>query len=261
VNMGINTAILETHKLAVQAGGRTLLEHLTLSVASGDCLGVLGPNGTGKTTLLHTLAGLLRPAAGNIQLYGDALEHWSRRALARKIGIVFQHHSDEMPATVMETALLGRFPHSRAWQWESNEDMDTAKRALDAMALLPLAHRQVATLSGGERQRLALAALLSQDPELMLLDEPGNHLDIAYQLKVLQLLRSRARSQGTALVFATHDINLASRFCDTVLLLTANGEFVTGTSTDVLTEDRLSQTFSCDVRAINSEHGQFFVAV
>lgn len=236
--------------LEIAAGPRTLLQGLDLSLRAGDCLGILGRNGTGKTTLLHTLAGLRAPAGGSLSLQGRPLADWPRRALARQVGIVFQHHTDEMPATVMETALLGRFPHSRAWQWESGRDRQVAEQALQQMGLLDLAQRQVHSLSGGERQRLALAALLAQAPRVMLLDEPGNHLDIGFQLGSLSLLRDRAHAGHAALLFATHDINLAARYCQRILLLKGDGGFLLGPAAEVLTEQHLQDAYGCRVRAL-----------
>jgi iron complex transport system ATP-binding protein len=242
--------LLNGSRLRIAAGPRTLLRELDLTVSSGDCLGILGRNGTGKTTLLHTLAGLRAPSGGTLSLRGKTLAEWPRRALARQVGIVFQHHTDEMPATVMETTLLGRFPHSRAWQRESLQDRELAEQALQQMGLLELARRQVHSLSGGERQRLALAALLAQAPRVMLLDEPGNHLDIGFQLSSLSLLRDRTLASDTALLFATHDINLAARYCDRILLLKGDGGFLLGPATEVLAEHHLHEAYGCRVRAL-----------
>ncbi|MEX1196690.1 MAG: ABC transporter ATP-binding protein [Pseudohongiellaceae bacterium] len=242
--------LLACRELAIAAGHRPLLRGLDLGIRAGDCLGILGCNGTGKTTLLHTLAGLHAPSAGHLSLQGRALAEWTGRALARQVGIVFQHHTDEMPATVMETVLLGRFPHSRAWQWENRHDREVAEQALQQMGLLNLAQRQVHSLSGGERQRLALAALLAQAPRVMLLDEPGNHLDIGFQLSSLSLLRDRTHTDGSALLFATHDINLAARYCERILLLKGDGNFLLGTAAEVLTEEHLHDAYGCRVRAL-----------
>lgn len=242
--------LLRGSALEIAPGPDTLLHGLDLCLQAGDCVGVLGRNGTGKTTLLHTLAGLLAPASGTVSLRGTPVKEWQRRALARQVGIVFQHHTDEMPATVMETALLGRFPHGHAWQWESTQDRRVAEQALQQMGLWELAGRQVHSLSGGERQRLALAALLAQSPRVMLLDEPGNHLDIGFQLSSLSLLRDRARTGDAALVFATHDINLAARYCDRILLLNGDGSFLLGPATETLTEQHLTAAYECPVRAL-----------
>ncbi len=242
--------LLRTWALSIQAGGHVLIRDLDLAAHAGDCIGILGRNGTGKTTLLHTLAGLLPPASGSLTLGGRELRHWPRRALARHVGIVFQHHTDEMPATVMETALLGRFPHSRAWRWESDHDHSLAEQALEQMGLLALAQRQVHSLSGGERQRLALAALLAQSPRVMLLDEPGNHLDIGFQLRSLERLRDQAIRQRAALLFATHDINLAARYCNSILLLDGSGRHRSGTAREVLNEADLGRAYQCRVHAL-----------
>ena len=265
--MTVTSALLTARGLDVEAGGHRLIRALDLCVTAGDCIGILGRNGTGKTTLLHTLAGLRAAAAGSLTMDGRELEQWPRRALARHVGIVFQHHTDEMPATVMETALLGRFPHSRAWQWESGRDRRIAEQALEEMGLLALAQRQVHSLSGGERQRLALAALLAQAPSIMLLDEPGNHLDIGFQLRSLGKLRDQARSHGAALLFATHDINLASRYCNRILLLQGSGQHRLGPAAEILTEANLSRAYNCRVRALplpdgfnEPGTGQFFMA-
>jgi len=145
---------------------------VSLTIEAGQCWGLLGPNGVGKTTLLHTLAGLRAPFSGSIDLAGRSLTQTRRRIVAQQIGLVLQHHQDGFPATVLETALIGRHPYLRPWQWESADDRARAQQALERMELAEMAQREVQTLSGGERQRLALATLLTQDPPLWLLDEP-----------------------------------------------------------------------------------------
>lgn len=216
-------------------------------------MGILGQNGTGKTTLLHTLMGLRGAASGEILLEGRHLNAWSRKALATRLGILFQSTQDIMPSTVLETALLGRHPHLADWQWESVLDEQVARDALAAMGIAELAQREVNSLSGGERQRLAVAALLTQQPQLFLLDEPGNHLDIAYQVQALNLLRTHVLAQQAGLCMATHDINLAARYCDQILLLLGGGEFLLGTCAHVLTEEHLSLAYGCQIRRVELE--------
>lgn len=253
-----DTPVLETRQLGLQVAGRQLVTDLNMTLHAGQSLAVLGQNGSGKTTLLHTLMRFRAAQSGEIRLCGRKLEQWRGRDLARHTGIVFQQHNDEMPATVMETVLLGRYPHSAPWQWEGEEDRRVALEALQAMALEHLADRQINSLSGGERQRLALATLLSQNPTLLLLDEPGNHLDVAFQIRSLSLLREHLQKTGTALIMATHDINLAARFCQQVLLLDGNGHHELGPTEETLTEARLSKVYSHPIRSVQHEGRTLF---
>ena len=190
------SSVLKVEGLALNAGRKTLCEGLNLQLLPGESLAILGRNGTGKTTLLHTLLGLQQPQQGRIEVCGRDLNSWSRKELATRIGILFQNSNDEMPATVLEIALMGRYPHVSGWRGESAEDIALAQAALAQMELDDLAERQIRTLSGGERQRLALAMLLAQAPQLYLLDEPSNHLDIGFQIKVLSTLTQRMQDAG-----------------------------------------------------------------
>jgi iron complex transport system ATP-binding protein len=257
--MNNSPVLLETRRLRLEVAGRVLCDALSLQLHAGDCLGVLGQNGTGKTTLLHTLA-RLRPAnGGEILLQGVALNAWSRKSLATRLGMLFQSSSDEMPASVEETVLLGRHPHLPDWQWEGAQDQALARAALADVGLQAMAGREVASLSGGERQRLALAMLLAQQPQLYLLDEPGNHLDIAYQVSALQLLCARLPAQG-AVCMATHDINLAARFCNRILLLRPHGEPLLGSAQDILTPAILSEAYGCRIGVVSAGKRQVFFA-
>lgn len=255
-----NTAksILETRALDLSIGGKTLCKNLHLKIVHGECIGVLGQNGTGKTTLLHTLLNFRVADRGEVLLCDRPVSDWPRKELATKLGILFQNNSDEMPATVLETALLGRHPHLANWQWESSTDLALAHASLAAMGIAALAERDVTTLSGGERQRLAMATLLTQAPLLYLLDEPGNHLDIAFQVKSLALLREQVIEKRLGLCMATHDINLAARFCDQILLLTGDGEFLLGPTHEVLTSANLSKAYGCEIREASYEGGKVF---
>lgn len=253
-----DSLILETRALSIGVSNRILCRDLSVQLSAGQCLGVLGQNGTGKTTLLHTLINFRSAEQGEVLLCGKPVTEWPRKELAKLLGILFQSNSDDMPASVLETAILGRHPHLSAWQWESSDDLEEARAALQAAQLDTMEERDITTLSGGERQRLAIAMLLTQNPRLYLLDEPGNHLDVAFQIKSLQLLRDRILTSGAGLCMATHDINLAARFCDQILLLTGNGNFVLGTTQEVLQPEILSAAYDCEIRQAFHEDGSVF---
>jgi iron complex transport system ATP-binding protein len=246
-------------QLTVEVAGRALVRDLELSIASGTITAVLGCNGAGKTLTLHTLAGLRAPARGSIALDGEPLTSWPRRALARKLGLLTQTTEDPFPSTVLDSVLVGRHPHIDFWRWESDADRAIARAALASVALEGLAEREVDTLSGGERRRVALAALLAQDPDVLLLDEPINHLDPHHQLDVLKLLREKAHA-GCTIVMSLHDAGLAARFSDHALLLLGNGEWLSGSTAAVLTPATMTKLYSVAVREIAWAGGRTFVA-
>jgi len=232
--------LLHTEALGIEIGGKRIGRNLGLRIEPGQSWAVLGANGAGKTTLLHTLAGLRPPAEGTVFLDGAPLDRWGRRASARRMGILLQDSSDPFPATVLETALIGRHPHLGPWQWEGPGDHEAARRALAEVELETFAERPVDTLSGGERRRLALATLMVQDPAIYLLDEPTNHLDLHHQIRLLGRLRERTRAREGALVMALHDVNLAARFCDHVLLVFSDGEALHGSAEELLEPGHLT---------------------
>ncbi len=244
------SALLETRGLNVCIGERCLLRDLNLTVENGQSWAVLGPNGVGKTSLLHTLAGLRRTEQGSIRINGDELTRLTRRRLARQLGVLFQENEDPFPATVMETALIGRHPHLGPWQWESAEDLAHARAALAAVELETLQQREVATLSGGERRRLGIATLLTQDARLMLLDEPGNHLDLHQQIRLLGHLQALCTQRGKALIMVMHELNLAARFASHCLLMYADGSHELGRNHEVLTQVNLERLYQHPLRPV-----------
>ncbi|SDG10005.1 iron complex transport system ATP-binding protein [Onishia taeanensis] len=229
---------LEARELVIDIPGRPAGRPLYLRIAPGERWGVLGPNGAGKTTLLHTLAGLRAPRSGEVRLGGKPLSRLTRRALARRLGIVFQTHHDDFPATVRETALIGRHPFIVPWQQEGPEDLARAEAALERLDLSHLADRELSTLSGGERQRVSLATLLTQAPQLWLADEPTNHLDLHHQVAVMELLAEQA-ARGCGVVMCLHDLNLAARWCSHLLLLYPGGEVCWGEADSMLVPSAL----------------------
>lgn len=246
-------------QLTVEVAERTLVRDLELTIASGTVTAVLGRNGAGKTLTMHTLAGLRAPARGVITLDGAALASWPRRALGLKLGLLTQTTEDPFPSTVLDSVLVGRHPHIDFWRWESDADRSIARAALAAVALEDLAERDIDTLSGGERRRVALATLLAQNPDVLLLDEPINHLDPHHQLDVLKLLRDRARD-GRTVVMSLHDAGLAARFSDHALLLYGDGEWLSGPTSEVLTPETMTKLYGVAVREIAWAGGRTFVA-
>lgn len=242
--------LLATDKLHVSIGGKPICRDLDFQVHPGECWALLGANGAGKTTLLHTLAGLRRPDAGQVLLQDRDLSHWSLQALARFRGVLFQDSHDTFPATVLETALTGRHPYLRFWEFESDDDRAAAREALQQVELAAMEERRIDTLSGGERRRLALATLLVQAPRLLLLDEPTNHLDLRNQVRLLDSLCGRVREQQGGLLMSLHDVNLAQRFCSHVVLMFGDGAVCTGPVAETLSETTVSRLYNHPVHAV-----------
>jgi iron complex transport system ATP-binding protein len=246
---------LEAEQLGIRIGEIKVCSHLDLRINAGENWAILGRNGAGKTTLLHTLAGLRRPASGTVKLDGTPLPSLNRRRIARHIGVLLQDHQDAFPASVMETALIGRHPYLGPLQWEGAADSAAATRALRAVGLEGMETRSIATLSGGERRRLGIATLLTQDPHLLLLDEPTNHMDLHHQILILDLLRQRTRDAAKSMLMVLHELNLALRYCDHFLLLYGAGETLQGTAEAVLTQPNLERLYGHPLQALQGPGG------
>ncbi|MGB0721082.1 MAG: ABC transporter ATP-binding protein [Gammaproteobacteria bacterium] len=253
------TPLLECSALETAVPGRLLCTDLNLAAAPGDRIALLGPNGSGKTTLLHTLAGLNPMRNGTVTLLGKHLAAWKRRHLARHLGLSFQEPGDALPSNVLETTLMGRHPHLGAWSWEGPEDARIARAALADVGLAGLEARTTDSLSGGERQRLALAVLLTQAPDVLLLDEPANHLDPAQQVQILKALDTHiARSQACA-IMSLHDVNLALRFCNRALLLFGDGNWVEGPVAEVINEEHLERLYGHPMHSLQGPGGPAYL--
>ncbi len=257
----MSPSLLRCKNLSVEAGDRCLIGHLDLNIQSGQRWAVLGMNGAGKTTLLQTLAGLLPAHQGQIYLDDQPLQQKSRREIALKLGLLFQDQHEWFPGTVMETILTGRHPHLRAWQWESADDKNDARTLLAAVDLHDYAQRQVTTLSGGERRRLGIATVLLQDPDLLLLDEPVNHLDLHHQQTILKLLNSTVQEKNKSLLMVMHDINLSAHYCDHVLMIFNDGKTRQGSTTELLQEEILSELYQHRIRELNHKGYKYFISI
>lgn len=245
-------------QLSIGIAGKQVCRQLDLTIEPGQVWGILGRNGIGKTTLLHTLAGLRAAQSGDILVDDCNSKQLSRKQIAQKIGVLLQHHEDSFPSTVLETVLAGRHPHTGLWQWENAADYAMARLALQQVDMLEMQHRPVQQLSGGERQRVAIATVLTQDPSCFLLDEPNSHLDLHYQISILDALCRFARNNRRALLMTLHDINLAARFCDHVLLLNGNGEVLAGAAGNLLNRQHLSALFQHPIEILDTPSGKFF---
>ncbi|MEH6356622.1 MAG: ABC transporter ATP-binding protein [Marinobacter sp.] len=249
---------LNARDLIINVPGRLDSSPLNMSIEPGQVWGVLGPNGAGKTTLLHTLAGLLPARSGQVKLNDTPIKALKRRDIAKQLGLVFQERQDSFPATVMETALIGRHPWLSPWAGEQGEDQHRAEQALATLDVHHLSGRLLNTLSGGERQRVAIATLMTQNPNIWLLDEPTNHLDLHHQVKVMSLLRDQACA-GKTVFMCLHDLNLAARWCTHVLLLYTNGEACWGPVENMLVPEALERLYDQRLITLQSNGLTVFV--
>lgn len=230
-------------------GGRPVLRDLHLVARPGRVLGLLGPNGSGKTTALRMLHGSLRPESGRVELDGTPLHTLSAREVARRVAVVVQESDADSLLTVREMVALGRLPRLSAFQRAGPRDHAAIDRALGQVGADHLARRPFAELSGGERQRVLIARALAQEADFLLLDEPTNHLDIRFQHEVLRLVRSVA----TSAVVVLHDLNLAARYCDDLVLLDRGVVVRTGRPADVLDPALVAEVYGVGATRATSQ--------
>ncbi|MCS7242902.1 ABC transporter ATP-binding protein [Candidatus Caldatribacterium sp.] len=222
--------------------GEEVVSDVSFTLERGDFVGVLGPNGSGKTTLLHLMARLLLPQKGKICLEGKDIRTFSRNALAQKVAVVFQEVPGGITLSCFDVVMMGRIPYLPRFRRETREDEEAVLWAMEMTATLPFADEPFGELSGGERQRVLIARALAQKPELLLLDEPTSHLDVAHELGILEILRNLTH-MGITVVSVFHDVNCVAQFCGKVLLL-KNGYLLRfGTVDEVLSEGSLEELF------------------
>jgi len=229
------------------------IEELSFDIAAGEIVGVIGPNSSGKTTVIRLLTRVLEPGSGEIRLEGVPVRRLSRVDLARRVAVVPQGTLPQFPFTVGELVLMGRYPHDPGRYFESPRDRTAAREAMEATGVLDLADLPLDNLSGGERQRAVIARALAQEPRLLVLDEPTAHLDLRYQVEAATLLRRLNRELGMSILLVSHDLNLAAEVCDRLLLLNAGRAAAIGSPETVLDGALLASVFGCEVLVDKSE--------
>jgi iron complex transport system ATP-binding protein len=229
---------------------RPALDGVAMRVPRGAFYAILGPNGSGKSTLLKLLLGVLRPGAGMVYYDDREIGSWPRRELARRVGVVAQVEEMAFPITVHEMVSMGRYPHLGPWRRPGREDHAAIERAMERCEVTEFASRPVSTLSGGERQRARLARALAQEPATLVLDEPTASLDVAHEMTIFELLSDLRAREGATVLVVTHNLNLAARYADTLLLLDAGTVAAEGPPSDVLTQATVERVYGWPVAVV-----------
>ena len=243
----------------VSIGGKDICNKLDLELAPGQFWGLLGPNGIGKTTLLKCMAGLSAPDNGTVLLENQAIDKLPRRAIARLLGMLQQHTVYIFDASVLETAMTGRHPHLGYWEREGPRDKQKALDAIRTVDLEGFEARSVTGLSGGEARRLAFAALIVQEPAILLLDEPTNHLDMKHQIRIMNQVEKQVAEEQRSAMIALHDVNLAARYCNHILMLFGDGAWQAGPVNELLNLENLERLYQCPVESVQTSTGKRFL--
>ena len=224
-----------------------VLQDVSFQIGKGEFIGVIGPNGSGKTTLLKVLYRLLSPQRGEVLFERVPLRKMSHKDIAKRIAVVAQEIYPVFPFRVIEIVLMGRSPYLGHLMFERERDLEIAKKAMEWTEILPISERPIDELSGGERKRVFIARALAQEPEVILLDEPTANLDIHHQIEFLDLILALNREKGLTILMASHDLNLASEFCDRLILLQNGGIFKMGSPQEVITREHIEKVYGCGV--------------
>ena len=242
-------------------GRREVLRSVDLTLARGDLLALVGTNGSGKTTLLRLLTGVLKPDAGVVRFEGRSLADWRRLDLARRVAVLPQQLDLPVGFRVAELVGMGRAPHARRLFASTEADERAVARALADAGALDLADRFAEELSGGERQRLLVAMALAQEPDLLLLDEPTLHLDLAHQVALLAAIRRLRDQRGLTVLAVLHDLNLAAAFAPRVAILDGGRIVADGPPAEILTRDLVRRVFGVQVDEARTADGRRHLAL
>lgn len=236
---------------------KCLLENFNAEFKAGDVVCLLGQNGSGKTHLLHALAGLHPPAQGSIKLNDQLINDLPRKSIAQQLSLVTQAHEDPFAMSVFDYTLTGRHPYLPLLAWESKQDKQLATDALQQVTLDNKLEQNIQTLSGGERKRLAIARVLTQSTPIVLWDEPTNHLDPAHQKQTIDLILE-LQAQGKTQLVALHDVNHAARIASHIIYLMDDGQWCSGTVEEMLTVDALQSVYNTPFTQLGDAGSEFF---
>lgn len=246
---------LEVRDLGYDYSEKEVLDSISFSLVPGEILGILGPNGCGKTTLLRNLNRNLSPHRGCVLLDGDDLVDIRKKDIARKVAVVPQSNEIRFSFTVREMVEMGRMPFQEAFRGQTSEDERLVDRAMEITGITDMADRTINTMSGGERQRVIIARAIAQSPRVLLMDEPTLHLDISMQFEVLDLVSRLSSEEGLTVVIVSHDLPMVARYCDRIILLRDRHIFAVGKPEDVLTPGNMRTVFGIDAEYGTDERG------
>jgi iron complex transport system ATP-binding protein len=237
---------LSVRNVSFQYSSAPVLSDVSMEAKDGEIIGILGPNGSGKTTLLKCLNRSLKPQGGTVLIDDKDHRDLSRREIATKIGVVPQGANINFPFSALDIVMMGRTPELKRFESETKRDIEIVKEAMVMTNIEHLANRPMDQISGGERQRVIIARALAQKPRILLLDEPTLHLDVNHQLDILELITGLARKEKLVVIIVTHDLALAARYCDKVILMQGGQIRAAGDVTDVLTTENMRKVFSIE---------------
>jgi iron complex transport system ATP-binding protein len=241
-------SIIKLEGAAFRYREREIFSELTLTLEAGEILGLIGPNSSGKTTLLKLMDGLLRPQGGKVFLEGNDLNRIPRSQIARTIAVVPQTMEVPFSFTVGEIVLMGRATYLGRFGWERQRDLSIAREAIGLAGVAGLEERPFWELSEGEKQRVLIARALAQEPKVMLLDEPTSHLDLNHQMAINELIRNLNQEKNLTVLHISHDLNLAAEYCHRMVLLHRGSVYAMGPPAEVITEDNIRQVYEAAVR-------------
>ncbi|MDO9263911.1 MAG: ABC transporter ATP-binding protein [Desulfosalsimonadaceae bacterium] len=248
---------IQAEKLYYAYDGSRVLNNLSFTVRRGEFFIVIGPNGSGKTTLMRIIAGLLKPDQGTLAVQGQPIHQYKRKDLAQRIAFVPQQIPTDFPFIVSDVVLFGRAPHMGMFGLESGEDLAFADQAMAFTEVGHLAGRRIDQLSGGECQRVFIARAVCQNPDIIVLDEPTASLDIAHQLRIMDMMEKMREEKNVTVIMVSHDVNLAAMYADTLMLLN-RGEIVKhGSPADVLTYETLESVYGCTLLVDDNPLGDY----
>ena len=238
-------------------GSLPVIRDVSFSVSKGEFFIVIGPNGSGKTTLLKVMAAITAFQGGKLEILGKPMEKYSRKSLAKIMALVPQTVPEDLPFTVRELVLMARSPHMGLLGLEGDHDIQMAEEAMAFTGVESLADRKMDQLSGGERQRAFIARAICQDPQIILLDEPTAALDLAHQVRVMDLMEKLRTEKGLTIVMVSHDINLAAMYATCLMLLKKGRIIKMGIPSEVLTFKTLEEAYECPLLVDESPLGNF----
>jgi iron complex transport system ATP-binding protein len=243
----MSVAVIEICDVTCKYDTVKVLEEVNFKIRRGSFTGIIGPNGSGKSTLLKIISKALKPNRGTVWLNEQNIYHLKAQAIAQQMAVVPQETVISFPFLVKEVVMMGRSPYLGLWQAEGKRDYVICHQAMQLTNTLPLANRPVTTLSGGEKQRVIIAQALTQEPEVLLLDEPTSHLDINHQLEIMELLQRLNQEQKLTIVAVFHDLNLAAQYCDQIILLHQGKIYALGKPEEVLIKKNIQEVYQTKV--------------